>query len=66
MRLGQVLLNFASIIPAGMIVFFPSYKFLNTAKAQWEKSKTLEKFTTKKEVLEIHKVSIITPLIHRL
>lgn len=49
-QLGQVLLNFANVIPAGMIVFFPSYKFLNTAKDQWAKSGTLEKFASKKEV----------------
>ncbi|CAA7261430.1 unnamed protein product [Cyclocybe aegerita] len=49
-QLGQVLLNFANIVPAGMIVFFPSYKFLNTAKALWAKSGTLEKYAAKKQV----------------
>lgn len=33
-----------------MIVFFPSYKFLNTAKAAWAKAGILEKFGAKKEV----------------
>jgi chromosome transmission fidelity protein 1 len=32
-----------------MIVFFPSYKFLNAAKAFWTKSGALEKFGSKKE-----------------
>jgi len=32
-----------------MIVFFPSYKFLNTAKALWTKNGTLEKLGSKKE-----------------
>ena len=49
-QLGQVLLNFMSIVPAGMIVFFPSYKFLNTAKAMWIKTGTLDKFALKKPV----------------
>ncbi|KAF8908999.1 helicase C-terminal domain-containing protein [Gymnopilus junonius] len=49
-QLGQILLNFTKIIPAGMIVFFPSYKFLNTAKALWTKANTLEKFSAKKDV----------------
>ena len=49
-QLGQVLLNFMSIVPAGMIVFFPSYKFLNTAKAMWIKTGTLDKFALKKSV----------------
>ena len=49
-QLGQVLLNFMSIVPAGMIVFFPSYKFLNTAKAMWLKTGILNKFELKKPV----------------
>ena len=43
-------MNFMSIVPAGMIVFFPSYKFLNTAKAMWIKTGTLDKFALKKPV----------------
>jgi len=49
-QLGQVLLNFTSVVPAGMIVFFPSYKFLNTAKAMWLKTGMLDKFALKKPV----------------
>jgi len=49
-QLGQVLLNFMGIVPAGMIVFFPSYKFLNAAKAMWLKTGTLDKFALKKPV----------------
>lgn len=39
-----------SIVPAGMIVFFPSYKFLNTTKAIWLKTGTFDKFAMKKTV----------------
>ncbi|EAU85951.2 CHL1 helicase [Coprinopsis cinerea okayama7 len=49
-ELGQIIFNYASITPAGMIVFFPSYSFLNTAKATWGKSKVLDRFGTKKAV----------------
>ncbi|KAJ6512039.1 helicase C-terminal domain-containing protein [Mycena vitilis] len=49
-ELGQILLNFASLVPRGMIVFFPSYNFLNTAKAVWEKSGALARFEGKKKV----------------
>ena len=49
-QLGQVLLNFMNVVPAGMIVFFPSYKFLNTAKVMWLKTGTLDKFALKKAV----------------
>lgn len=51
-QLGQVLLNFTSVVPAGMIVFFPSYKFLNTAKDMWVKTGTLDKLGLKKLVCE--------------
>ncbi|KAJ7714216.1 helicase C-terminal domain-containing protein [Mycena metata] len=49
-ELGQILLNFASLVPHGMIVFFPSYHFLNTAKAAWQKSGALGRFEGKKKV----------------
>lgn len=49
LQLGQVLLNFVNIIPAGMIVFFPSYKFLNFSKESWKKSGLLDKFGSKKQ-----------------
>ncbi|TFK20003.1 DNA repair helicase [Coprinopsis marcescibilis] len=49
-ELGQILFNYMSIISAGMIVFFPSYNFLNTAKSVWASSKTLDRFATKKTV----------------
>ncbi|KAF9485868.1 DNA repair helicase [Pholiota conissans] len=49
-QLGQILLNFASIVPAGLIVFFPSYKFLNTTKSLWTSSGLLSKLAAKKEV----------------
>ncbi|KAK7048171.1 ATP-dependent DNA helicase CHL1 [Favolaschia claudopus] len=49
-ELGQTLLNFASLVPRGMIVFFPSYRFLNKAKAVWQKSGALTRFETKKKV----------------
>ncbi|KAJ6557257.1 helicase C-terminal domain-containing protein [Mycena vulgaris] len=49
-ELGQILLNFAALVPRGMIVFFPSYHFLNTAKAAWQKSGVLARFEGKKKV----------------
>ncbi|KAF5362893.1 hypothetical protein D9758_007152 [Tetrapyrgos nigripes] len=49
-ELGQVILNFTHTIPAGMIVFFPSYNFLNTAKETWKTTGVLEKFNSKKKV----------------
>ncbi|RDB17932.1 ATP-dependent DNA helicase CHL1 [Hypsizygus marmoreus] len=48
-ELGQILLNFAGMVPAGLIVFFPSYNFLNTAKTAWKTSGVLDKLGLKKK-----------------
>lgn len=49
-ELGQMLLNFASVIPAGMVVFVPSYSFLDLVKSAWEKSGLIDKLQAKKKV----------------
>jgi len=49
-ELGQILLNFSGIVPGGTVVFFPSYNFLNTAKAAWQKSGALDKLSNRKMV----------------
>lgn len=49
-ELGQILLNLINVIPAGVVVFFPSYTFLRSAKAVWQKAGQLEKFLMKREV----------------
>lgn len=49
-ELGQILLNLINVIAAGVVVFFPSYTFLRSAKAVWEKAGSLDKFLMKREV----------------
>lgn len=44
------MLNFANVIPAGIVVFFPSYNFLRFAKSVWKAGGTLERFSAKREV----------------
>lgn len=45
-----MLLNFVNVVPAGMVVFLPSYAFLNTVMAAWSASGTLAKLNAKKKV----------------
>jgi len=49
-ELGQILLNLINVIVAGVVVFFPSYTFLRSAKAVWEKVGSLDRFLMKREV----------------
>ncbi|KZT03940.1 DNA repair helicase [Laetiporus sulphureus 93-53] len=49
-ELGQVLANLVNIVPAGMVVFLPSYSFLNAVTIAWEGSGLMGKFRSKKKV----------------
>ncbi|KAK0187881.1 helicase C-terminal domain-containing protein [Armillaria mellea] len=49
-ELGQIILNLTNIVPGGIIVFFPSYRFLNTSKNAWKTGGVIEKFNAKKKV----------------
>ncbi|KAI0077191.1 DNA repair helicase [Panus rudis PR-1116 ss-1] len=49
-ELGQIMLNFANVIPSGMVVFVPSYSFLTVLTSAWEKSGVLDKLRSKKKV----------------
>ena len=49
-ELGQVILNFCSVVPGGMVVFFPSYSSLNLAQKAWGATQHMVKFGMKKTV----------------
>ncbi|KAL1707545.1 helicase C-terminal domain-containing protein [Schizophyllum commune] len=49
-ELGQVLFNLVCVTPKGMVVFFPSYNFLNAAKAAWGQSGTLSRLEGRKKI----------------
>ncbi|KAF8635806.1 hypothetical protein AX15_000013 [Amanita polypyramis BW_CC] len=44
------MMNLACVVPAGMVVFFPSYNFLRAARMTWQKNGKLDKIREKKEV----------------
>ena len=49
-ELGQLILNLCSVVPGGMIVFFPSYSSLNLAQKSWNTTQHMVKFGVKKTV----------------
>lgn len=49
-ELGQVIFNFTSVVPGGMVVFVPSYSFLHNVVAVWEKSGLMKRLQSKKKV----------------
>jgi len=48
--LGQILTNLVTIVPDGLVVFFPSYSFLNTARTKWKETGLLDRLGLKKPV----------------
>lgn len=42
-ELGQMILNIAMIVPHGLVVFFPSYAFLDQARQVWQANEVIEK-----------------------
>ncbi|THH27828.1 hypothetical protein EUX98_g6366 [Antrodiella citrinella] len=49
-ELGQIIFNFSNIVPGGMVVFVPSYSFLNLVTTAWEGSGLMDKLRAKKKV----------------
>ncbi|KAN0087763.1 Helicase C-terminal domain containing protein [Tylopilus felleus] len=49
-ELGQLILNLCSVVPGGMVVFFPSYSALNLAQKAWNTTQHMIKFGAKKTV----------------
>jgi chromosome transmission fidelity protein 1 len=45
------MINLSRIVPAGMVVFFPSYAFLSVVRAQWKTSGVMDKLSAKKKLL---------------
>ncbi|GAA5857522.1 hypothetical protein JCM8547_009318 [Rhodosporidiobolus lusitaniae] len=48
-ELGQAIVNIATVVPKGVVVFVPSYAFLDQAQARWEGSGMIKRLSTKKQ-----------------
>lgn len=49
-ELAQCLINIVNIVPNGMVVFLPSYAFLNEAKSKWSENGTLSRMQRRKKI----------------
>jgi chromosome transmission fidelity protein 1 len=47
-ELGQIVANFARIVPGGMVVFLPSYKTLEKVKNLWDETGIMGSIRNKK------------------
>ncbi|KAK0524184.1 ATP-dependent DNA helicase chl1 [Tilletia horrida] len=50
--LGTVLLNLCAVVPGGVVVFLPSYGFLDAVWSRWEKSGLLGRLGAKKKIFQ--------------
>lgn len=49
-ELGHALVNLAALTPKGMVVFVPSYDFLDQVQTRWEQNGVQQRLSAKKEV----------------
>lgn len=51
-ELGQVVFNAATIIPDGLVIFFPSYHYLNEVWEFWNNNNYISKIENKKKIFK--------------
>ncbi len=49
-ELGAMITSVVGLVPDGVVVFLPSYAFLDEVKTAWTKSGLLERLNQKKQV----------------
>jgi chromosome transmission fidelity protein 1 len=52
-ELGTLLANMINLIPDGVVIFLPSYSFLDKLKEAWTENGTLRRLDAKKKVSHI-------------
>ncbi|TDH64939.1 hypothetical protein CCR75_001550 [Bremia lactucae] len=49
-ELGRILVNLSRIVPGGVVVFFPSYRFEESAVHRWQATKVYDQIQAKKSI----------------
>ncbi|KLO06962.1 DNA repair helicase [Schizopora paradoxa] len=64
-EIGQLLANLVTLVPKGLVVFFPSYSYLENAKSFWTRSGLLERLSKKKALFyEPQSTSDVDAVLH--
>ncbi|TIC06905.1 DNA repair helicase [Wallemia mellicola] len=56
-ELGMIIQNLVNLVPDGLVIFFPSYGYLNTVESHWKASGLLKRIEQKKKVFREPKES---------
>ncbi|GMF27299.1 unnamed protein product [Phytophthora fragariaefolia] len=56
-ELGRILLNLSRVVPGGVVVFFPSYRFEDNAVRRWQTTTQYEQIQAKKAIFREPKKS---------
>lgn len=56
-ELGRVVLNLSRVVPGGIVVFFPSYRFEDSTVRRWQASKLFAQIEEKKSIFREPKQS---------
>ncbi|KAL4700941.1 hypothetical protein H8959_014945 [Pygathrix nigripes] len=49
---GRILCNLCSVVPGGVVCFFPSYEYLRQVHAHWEKGGLLGRLAARKKIFQ--------------
>lgn len=49
---GRILCNLCSVVPGGVVCFFPSYEYLRQVLAHWDKTGLLARLSVKKKIFQ--------------
>jgi len=64
-EIGQLLANLVTLVPKGLVVFFPSYRFLENAKTFWTRTGLLARLSKKKTLFyEPQSASDVDSVLH--
>ena len=56
-ELGRVISNACQVVPAGVVIFFPSYDYERQVHAHWQTTGVIDRISTRKKIFREPKLS---------